>query len=463
MSQEESGSAPAGIPWGPFTLRIPFVHFRLEWPEFIQGVIVAGATGLALVPIMHDYFLLSFEVALAVVVIQSLLISLAPLVFGDPYCHGWVTPSIPLVIGMILTLAGGKVTPDTALLVIHAVTAFTLLNAVIFLVMGISGLGKFIVERTPVALKAGIIFGASVAAFHQEFYSARSYFARAPISCGIAMSICLLLMFSEPINRLKQKKRWLAILAGLGLAPGFIIAFIYAWISQEVKWNFQTGIEVPPFGLMWEQLSPFSSKIGFPEWGLYLTVLPMSVIVYILAFGDMITGDVLIKDAAKYRPDEKIDLNPTRTHLNMGIRNAIHGLIAGPFPTTHGCLWTGVQVVVTHRYKQGKDSMESIFGGIGAYYLWGIPFLFFLNPVTSLLKPMLPVALSLTILLTGYACGYVSIAMTKNSEERGVMMATGAALAFLGAWQAIVIGLIMTIALIGPDAFRVAKDEADGS
>jgi hypothetical protein len=464
MSQEESGSAPAGIPWGPFTLRIPFVHFRAEWPELIQGLIVAGATGLALIPIMTNYFLLSFDVALAVVVVQSILISLAPLAFGDPYCHGWVTPSIPLVLAMIGGLVGESgVTSDNVMLVIHAVTAFTFLNAAMFLVMGISGLGKIVVERTPIALKAGIIFGASLAAFLQEFHSDKSYFYRAPYSCGIAMSICLLLMFSEPINRLKQKKRWVAILAGLGLAPGFAMAFVYAWFSQEVTWDIQTGFQVPPFGLMWKQLSPFSKAVGFPEWGLYLTMLPISLIVYILAFGDMITGDALIKDAAKYRPDEKIDLNPTRTHLNMGIRNAIQGILAGPFPTTHGCLWTGVQVVVTHRYKQGKDSMESIFGGIGAYYLWGLPFLFFLKPVTSLLAPMLPIALSLTILLTGYACGYISMAMTKNPVERGVMMATGAALALLGAWQAIVIGIVMTITLIGPDAFKVSKDKTDGS
>ena len=183
----------------------------------------------------------------------------------------------------------------------------------------------------------------------------------------------------------------------------------------------------------------------------------MSLIVYVLAFGDMITGNTLIQDAARFRPDEKIDINPTRTHLNMGIRNAIHGLIAGPFPTTHGCLWTGVQVVVTHRYKQGKEAMQTLFGGIGAYYLWGIPFLFFLKPVTSLLAPMLPVALFLTILLTGYACGYVAMAMVKNPVERGVMMATGTALALFGAWQAIAVGLIMTLTMIGPEAFMLEK------
>lgn len=458
MSQEESSATSTGIPWGPFTLRIPFVHFRAEWPELIQGLIVAGATGLALIPIMMGYFKLSFEVSLAVVVIQSILISMAPLIFGDPYCHGWVTPSIPLVLAMIGGLVGeGGVTEENAPLVIHGVTAFTLLNAGMFLVMGISGLGKVIVERTPVALKAGIIFGASLAAFLHEFHSEASYFYRAPYSCGIAMSICLLLMFSEPINRLKQKKKWVANLAGLGLAPGFTIAFIYAWFSQEVTWNIQNGFYIPPFQEMWNQLSPFS--IGFPEWSLYATFFPMSLIVYILAFGDMITGNALIRDAQRYRPDEKIDLNPTRTHLNMGIRNAIHGLVAGPFPTTHGCLWTGVQVVVTHRYKQGKESMQSIFGGIGAYYLWGIPFLFFFKSVTSVLQPMLPIALSLTILLTGYACGYISMAMTKTPSERGVMMTTGAALALFGAWQAIVIGIVLTVTLIGMDAFRTTEEE----
>src|SRR5690606_33780174 len=54
-----------GWRWGPFTLRLPFLHTRPHWPEIAQGLLVATATGLALVPILTGYFGMSFEEAIA--------------------------------------------------------------------------------------------------------------------------------------------------------------------------------------------------------------------------------------------------------------------------------------------------------------------------------------------------------------------------------------------------------------
>ena len=33
-----------GINWGPFTLRIPFIHLTLLPSEFLQGLVISGAT-----------------------------------------------------------------------------------------------------------------------------------------------------------------------------------------------------------------------------------------------------------------------------------------------------------------------------------------------------------------------------------------------------------------------------------
>ena len=157
----------------------------MEWPEAIQGFFVAGATGLSLIPIMQGYFGFSFELGLAIVILQSVLIATAPLIWGDPYCHGWVTPAIPLVLAAVVAkyteLAGvtnaaaaqeaGR--EDVVLYVIQFVTAFTILCAAFFLVAGITGLGRLIVERIARPLKAGIILGAAVSAFLHEFHDAR--------------------------------------------------------------------------------------------------------------------------------------------------------------------------------------------------------------------------------------------------------------------------------------------------
>ena len=46
-----------GIKWGPFTLRIPFIHIRFRAGEFFQGMVISGATAFAAVPVAMDLVL----------------------------------------------------------------------------------------------------------------------------------------------------------------------------------------------------------------------------------------------------------------------------------------------------------------------------------------------------------------------------------------------------------------------
>ena len=98
----KDGEVQPGIPWGPFTLRIPFVHTGFELSEFLQGLLVAAATGLALVPVMTSAFGLTFEEAVLMSCFSSILVSSGPIVFGEPFAPGWITPALPLVLGFVL-------------------------------------------------------------------------------------------------------------------------------------------------------------------------------------------------------------------------------------------------------------------------------------------------------------------------------------------------------------------------
>ena len=40
-----------GIKWGPFRLRIPFIHIKFRTAEFLQGMVISGATAFAGIPI----------------------------------------------------------------------------------------------------------------------------------------------------------------------------------------------------------------------------------------------------------------------------------------------------------------------------------------------------------------------------------------------------------------------------
>ena len=76
MSNErERATQQPGFHWLGFTARIPILHTRVCWPEFFQGILVAAATALALVPLLTHYFGLSFEEAIAMSFLHSFLIS----------------------------------------------------------------------------------------------------------------------------------------------------------------------------------------------------------------------------------------------------------------------------------------------------------------------------------------------------------------------------------------------------
>ena len=86
-----------GLRWGPFTLRIPFVHIKFRAGEFFQGMVISGATAFAAVPVAMGLGL-SFEDGIALSFISGTLIASGPILFGEPMAPGWITPALPIVI-----------------------------------------------------------------------------------------------------------------------------------------------------------------------------------------------------------------------------------------------------------------------------------------------------------------------------------------------------------------------------
>jgi len=432
-----------GWRWGPFTFRLPFYHTRFYWQEACQGLFVAAATSLALVPLMMEFFGLSFEVAIAVSMIHSILLDSAIIVFGEPYAPGWVTPALPLVLAYVL---GGYEDPAARF---QAMTALSLNFAVLLVFLGVTGLGKKFVFWLPDTLKAGIILGAAIAALKRVFIDdAERFLFQQPIAITLACAVCLIFAFSLPMQKLKERYRFFAIIGALGLLPGFIIAGVVGPMVGEVSYDIRWGILIPPVAEAWNQMSPF--VIGWPSPEMFLQGMPLAIITYVILFGDMVTGNEVIRDGITKRQDEHIDINPTRTHLSVGIRNALMGIFA-PFFPTQGAMWTGVQVIIVQRWKQGTGAMNSLHSGLASYYLMGIPLLFFLLPLLTGLQPLLGVALSLTLVLTGFACAYVAMSIPRNNTSRGTVVLIGAALAFFEPWIGLAFGVLATILLVGWD------------
>ena len=420
---------------------------RLEVPEFLQGFLVAGATGLALVPLLTGQFGLNFEDSVAFIVVLSLLVCSSFLVFGEPFAPGWITPALPLVLSVVLaTGADGVAVYATSAERFQFMTAVSLNFAGILFFMGFTGLGKKFVEWIPATFKAGIVMGAALAAVYRVFLVEGEAFDIQPISTLVALGLCLLLTFSLPVQRYKKKYRWLAFVASLGLLPGFLGAAVVGSFVGELEYDIQMGILIPPLFDLWSKVSPLS--IGWPSLQMFLGTVPLALMGYVILFGDLITGVEVLKSATPSRPDEKIDINLTRSHHSLGIRNVLMALFA-PFFPTQGIMWTGVHVIIVQRWAEGRRALDSLFSGISSYYTFGLPVLYLILPFVTALKPLMPIALALTLMLTGFACFYVAIGLVHTRIERGTALLIAFAIAFFSPWQGIAVAIIATLTLVG--------------
>ncbi|KJS80958.1 MAG: membrane protein [Peptococcaceae bacterium BICA1-8] len=433
----EHGKEQPYIPFGIFKLRLPFMHYKQEWPEFWQGLILV-AVALGAIPILQETLGVPFELAVAMVALNGLLYILHP-TFGDPLFPGWITPAIPLV----LAFAGGY---EAGIDRIHAIIALQLTMAVVFTFMGVTGLAKKIVNLVPVSMRAGIILGAGIAAV-VGVIKPGGRMAGQEVTILVGAIICYLVLFSWRFQIAKSKNSFLGQLAKYGMLPGMIVAAVVGPIFGEIaiptiEWGFV------PFGNLTQVISGYTifGAPGFPPLGYFIEVLPLVFAAYIIAFGDFVLAEVVTKDADEVRQDEVIDFNANRSNIISGLRNFIMALIA-PYAPLCGPLWAGGTIAAVERYKHGRKSMDSIFGGVGTFVI-AMAIAGFLMPIISLVKPVLPAALSLTLIVQGFACAYIAMEMVKGKEERGVAGIMAIFLAFRGAAWGLAAGVILHL-LIG--------------
>jgi len=63
-----------------------------------------------------------------------------------------------------------------------------------------------------------------------------------------------------------------------------------------------------------------------PPLELWISGISLAIIAYILAFGDILVLETMIKDCNETRTDEKIIFEVPRNHLITAIRNIFQGL-----------------------------------------------------------------------------------------------------------------------------------------
>lgn len=430
--KREYGKEQPYIPAGPFKIRIPFIHYRFEWADYIQGLLMC-AVCLGAIPMLQEYLGMPFEVALAVVVLNGILYC-AHVFLGDPVVPGWVTPAIPL---LMLYVSGFPMGPER----MQALIAFELSLGILSFVLGVTGLGKKIVSIVPNAMQCGIIVGSGIAAI-MVIFNKGARFDTYPITITICIGIGFYLLFSNHFKSIANKNVFTRTLSNLGILPVMALAIFVGPLSGEIPWpNVQWGFSAPAFGTLWKDWTILG--VGFPPLSMFISGLPMVFSAYVILFGEMVQAQALIKDAGTVRTDELVDYNANRTHMIFGLRNAIMSVI-GPDLTMCGPLWAAMQVVVCERYKHGPKAMESINSGAGSFR-FGTLTGYMLLPIVTLVKPILGVALSCTMLVQGYVCVRVGILKARTLNDLGIAGIMGAVLATRGAAWGLATGIILCL------------------
>lgn len=430
---------------GVFKIRLPFLHYRFEWPDYVQGLLMC-AVDLAAIPLMVELLGMPFETALAVVMLNGLFYLVHHLM-GDPVVPGWITPAIPLIMVYCSQFPEGEAR-------VFALIAFQLTLGIFSVGLGATGAARRMVGLIPPAIKSGIIIGAGVAAVTAVF-KVGGRFEQFPWSITICVGAAFYLIFSKGFQQLKTRHAWCALLSKLGVFPVIMLALMIGPLFGEVAWSrIEWGISRPDFVGLWQNYTVFG--LGFPPISMFLTAMPTVLATYIVLFGDILQSKAILDEGDQVRSDEKIDYDPNRSHLLFGGRNVAMSIL-GPDITMCGPLWAAMQVVVVERYKEGRRAMDSIFGGSGSFR-WGTNTGLLLLPIVSLLQPILGIALALTLLIQGFVSVRIGVMESRSQRDLGIAGIVAAVLTIKGAAWAFGVGAVLCLLIYGKRFFQGEVD-----
>jgi len=454
-ARRKDGEEQPYIPLGIFKLRLPFVHWGVEISEVLQAMVMF-VSGMGAIAALQDVFGMSFEVALTIVCFHELTYCLHQ-ILGDPVIPGWISPALPLMVTFITSFSsmGDR---------IHALIATQLMVGVLFFILGITGVAQKLLNIVPKPLQAGIILGAGISAIIGKycFSPTGTGFNSYPFSITVGGLFALYMLYSSGFHEkvADNPGSFFAKVANYGIMPGVGVGIIVGWIVGEIPLpQFQPGLFfIPHVSTVFKTYSIFGA--GIPPLEIWLKVLPMAVVAYIIAFGDMIIGRTVVQEANTFRPDEKIDCDANRLNLLCAIRNFLEGCFA-PTITLAGPLWAAMAISVSERYKLGRKAMDSIFGGAGSFNIMKFLSCLIL-PLVCIFKPALPVALSLTLMIQGFACTYIAMRMAKSDSDLGIAGITGGALAVGGPAMGLAVGLALCFVIQGKETIASIKNGCSG-
>ena len=401
-------------------LRLPFYHYPIEYQDFIQGAILA-CVPLGITATMVPTLGIPIEIAVFMVMINNFFY-LWHTSFGDPSIAGWITPGIPIYVAYFESFSKEIVGPSGVYIErVQALIAVQLILAIIFIALGISGVGRTLVDHIPKSIVAGILLGSGLASLERIFNPAQPFVKDLPVSFLVSAFLSLFLLFSKRAVTWRKRNKIFAWVAGFGIVPGFVVGYILGLITGEIKVDMSVvtsrAIIDMPVGRLINEVSVFG--VGWPNATLIGAGVAVAIVAYIIAFGDIIVLKALIKQADEARPDEKVIVHIGRNHIITGWRNLFQGLFL-PYIPLLGPQWTAGQALVVQRYMHATPEQEYTYWGGATSMFWGMSIALLIHPVVQIMLPAKNIGFGLTLLVQGYLCSYLAMEMCETNTQRAI-------------------------------------------
>ncbi|MDY3051669.1 MAG: hypothetical protein SOR89_00575 [Ndongobacter sp.] len=446
LKKRAYGEEQPYIKLGPFKMRLPIIHHEWQWTECLAAMFLGVAClGSGVMVTMDVLGIDNFHIALTFGVLNAVCYYL-PALLGDPVVPGWITPALPLTINYLSAYAIG---PDRT----HALIALQMLVALLFLIMGTTGLGRKLVNSIPTSIKSGIVLGAGISAGINVIDKRLPV---APYTVVVCIIIAYVFLFSNTFKKMAEKHRFWAVLRNQGIVPAQLFAIIFApIIFKEIEVPvIEWGLTPLNFGYVLENFTIFG--IGFPEMSYFIAALPMAFTAYIIAFSDFVLAKEIVDDATRFRPDEKVEFDAGRSNLVSALRNGIMSLFC-PWTPMCGPLWASGLLTVTERYKRGYKTMRTYWGGVGTFRAATV-IAVMLMPLVTLIKPAFGIFFGLTMAVQAYACSNIAMKMAVTPNQRGISGVMAVIMAIQGPTIGLISGIVLWLIVEG-----FHKDEEPGN
>ena len=200
--------------------------------------------------------------------------------------------------------------------------------------MGITKLADKFVHAVPDSVKGGILLAAPVTVMAGQLGEGGNMH-KYPLAIVAGVGLLILISFSDKYQEKRKTNKFLDLVARYGNLFPYLLAMIVGLLVGELDapgLEIGTFIRLPHFREVIDQVSIFG--VGIPPVSMFVKALPLSLVCYLIAFGDFVTTETLVTEARQAFVCARIGMDYCKSDRDKMIAGVMAAVLA-----TQGSTW----------------------------------------------------------------------------------------------------------------------------